>query len=220
MAAKIYLRDDVYVAVLGDDVVLLDMAADAYLCLPDAGPVLTIAPADGEVSTLSAGAARDLLTSGLATYQTPRRRWPTPPPLPSRGVDLTTRASRIRARDVIRLFGCLVDLALHYRGRRFSEILSYARASRLGARPASERDTLVEVVRRFHVAAVWLPAPGKCLVRSFLLLRYLHRSGFDADWVVGVRTWPFAAHCWLQVGDCSLDDAPERLVSYQPICVA
>jgi hypothetical protein len=41
--------------------------------------------------------------------------------------------------------------------------------------------------------------------------------GFDADWIIGVRTWPFMAHCWLQVGAVALDDDVERLAAYTPI---
>ena len=38
-----------------------------------------------------------------------------------------------------------------------------------------------------------------------------------AVWVFGVRTWPFSAHCWLQIGDAVLDDDPERVGIYPPI---
>ena len=54
-------------------------------------------------------------------------------------------------------------------------------------------------------------------MRSFVLLRFLQRSGLNARWVIGVRTWPFSAHCWLQIDDTALDDAWERLVVYEPI---
>ena len=54
-------------------------------------------------------------------------------------------------------------------------------------------------------------------MRSFVLLRFLQRSGGKATWVFGVRTWPFGAHCWLQLGDVALDDDPARLVGYAPI---
>lgn len=56
-------------------------------------------------------------------------------------------------------------------------------------------------------------------MRSYLQLQYLHRLGLDADWVIGVRTWPFMAHCWLQVGAVALDDDVERLIPYTPILV-
>jgi hypothetical protein len=35
--------------------------------------------------------------------------------------------------------------------------------------------------------------------------------------VFGVRTWPFHAHCWLQVEDVVLDDHHERIGAYTPL---
>jgi hypothetical protein len=64
---------------------------------------------------------------------------------------------------------------------------------------------------------VWAPAPRQCLVRSFMLMRFLTRAGADARLVFGVRTWPFGAHCWVQAGDQVLDDYADRLVGYSPI---
>ena len=84
----------------------------------------------------------------------------------------------------------------------------------MGSGAAAETLRLARVFQR---VAVWLPMPRKCLVRSFVLLRFLQRSGLNARWVFGVRTWPFAAHCWLQLEDTVLDDLVERLAAYEPI---
>jgi hypothetical protein len=71
----------------------------------------------------------------------------------------------------------------------------------------------------FARMAVWVPVSRKCLIRSLLLLLFLARAGAKADWVFGVRTWPFGAHCWVQSGETCLDDEPERLAGYHPILV-
>ncbi|WP_312062938.1 lasso peptide biosynthesis B2 protein [Brevundimonas sp.] len=47
--------------------------------------------------------------------------------------------------------------------------------------------------------------------------RVLASRGRGATWVFGVRTWPFSAHCWLQVGDVLLDDDLDRVALYTPI---
>ena len=217
--ARVFLRSDVHAATLGEDVILLDIAADAYLSLPGAGTQFQVDARTGAVDALGRDVADDLVNAGLAQLtplSTPR--WPSPPLLPQRGVDLAMPVAPLTARDLLRLMGCLLDLARFYRGQPFSKILAFARQARARAPHDASPCDLHDVVRRYHAAAIWLPAPGKCLVRSFLLLRFLHRCGHDAVWVIGARTWPFTAHCWLQVGDVALDDAPERLVSYQPIC--
>ena len=63
------------------------------------------------------------------------------------------------------------------------------------------------------------PSAGACLFQAELLLRFLNEAGLDADWVFGVRTWPFLAHCWLQIGDHCVSQNPETLAIYRPIMV-
>ncbi len=75
----------------------------------------------------------------------------------------------------------------------------------------------MEVAAEFARFRVWAPFDGACLKRSYMMLRYLRLRGHDAAWVIGVRTWPFMAHCWLQVGEVVLDDDHERLLPYHPI---
>lgn len=209
---RLALAPHVRLAVLGDDVVFLDIRADAYLCAPGARARLrptedraAIDPADAESRTavLSAGLA-------YAGRPSPRHRLSPPtrdvPDLPARSV------SRL---DLMRLAGAVFDLLVHYRGRTFGEILEVAAA---GAAPDDHDEArVVRLAGVFLQAAPWLPIPDKCLARSFVLLRFLQRSGASARWVFGVRTWPFGAHCWLQVGDLVLDDLAERLRPYEPI---
>lgn len=202
-----HLHAHVHAACVDDDLVLLDEAADAYSCLP--GAAAAFSAADPRLRDYLVGVG--LASPGrAATLRTP------PPPLPSFDLRDGARAAP-RADDWLRLTAALADVAIHYRARSFRYILDHARAARprtvAGDDPA-ERQRLCRV---FAEAAPWLPAPGKCLVRCFLLLSFLRRAGFDATWVVGVRTWPFQAHCWLQHGEAALEDAPERLAAYTPI---
>jgi hypothetical protein len=111
-------------------------------------------------------------------------------------------------------------------------LVAVAKARRLGPNPPIQ--ALIDALPRrpvarldsTRVAAVtaaftrlmpWVPGQGACLHRAFLLLFMLRRAGADAVWVFGVRTWPFSAHCWVQVGDAVLDDDPERVSRYTPI---
>jgi hypothetical protein len=214
----LYLQSDVYAVSLGDDVVVLNVTADTYVCVPGGAALLglgadgrTFAPADRAVTEqlLAAGLVSEEETlPGLARQ---------PPPRPRQGIADSTGPA-LTMRDAINLVGALWDLLLHYHRRPFGTILAYSAWGRVVARPRPAGSDLGDLVQRFHEGAIWLPAPGKCLVRSFLLLRFLHRSGNDAQWVFGATTWPFEAHCWLQSGDLVLDDAPEELLRYQPIC--
>lgn len=105
-----------------------------------------------------------------------------------------------------------------YRGRSFAQLLHAARSGpspHLQDGPAD----LYELLEGFQRWAPYAPVTYKCLLRSFLLLRVLHRHGQDAAWVFGVTTWPFEAHCWLQVEDVVLDDEFDRVARYTPIMV-
>jgi hypothetical protein len=85
----------------------------------------------------------------------------------------------------------------------------------IGAPPPDAR--LLEDLAIFRRLAPWLPLDGLCLYRSHLLRTYLVALGHSVDWMFGVRTWPFRAHCWLQAGDVALDDEAERVSAYHPI---
>jgi hypothetical protein len=215
MSAQLYLSSHLHAAVIGDDLVVLDGRSDAYFCVPDGVAALGFSGSTRSLSPATSDTVYAVLAEGLATYDPPQRGAAPVPQLPSLGVPFDGPVP-VRLRDIWRLAGAALDLGLRYRGRSLSEILAYVTRAR---RPVVATDDLETLVRRFHTAAIWLPDSRKCLIRSFLLLRFLQRSGHTAQWVFGVRTWPFGAHCWLQVGDRVLDDVPEQLLKYRPIRV-
>jgi hypothetical protein len=56
-----------------------------------------------------------------------------------------------------------------------------------------------------------------CLLDSLTLMYFLGAEGIHPDWVFGVKTEPFDAHCWVQHGEVVLNDAPDRVRQYSPI---
>jgi hypothetical protein len=62
-------------------------------------------------------------------------------------------------------------------------------------------------------------AEGRCLLHALTLTRFLSRYDFYPEWVIGVATQPWAAHSWVQWGDCLLDTNPEKICRYTPILV-
>lgn len=211
---KLTLKAAVFATTVDEHLVLLDAAAGSYLCLSAAGSVLqddgwTLAVGDR-------GLAGELISAGLADPfrgpAAPRKR-----PPPARATALRSQYPQPRARDLCDAAIGLGDLLRHYRGRAFAEVLGQARdrPTLKTRRPAALRD----VLDRFQAWIPYAPVSGKCLLRSFLLLRHLHRHGHDAMWVFGVTTWPFQAHCWLQLEDLVLDDEVDRVVAYTPIMV-
>jgi hypothetical protein len=203
----------VHLAVLGDDVVLLDVAADTYLCIPDGRAQLRPSEGGAAVLPIDSEVLGELVAAGLVcTASAPIRRRVPARPMDDIGPPGEATPSVL---EVIRLCASLWDLAWRYRGRPFGEVLAFA--ARAPACAADRHAEIIRLARLFHRLAIWLPMSRKCLVRSFVLLRFLQRSGLNAQWVIGVRTWPFSAHCWLQLDGVALDDAWERLVVYEPI---
>ncbi|MCR5879455.1 lasso peptide biosynthesis B2 protein [Phenylobacterium sp. J367] len=209
------LAPHVHAAVIGDDVVLLDIETDAYFCLPEGRSAIGLQP-DRRRLRPTPDAAEMLESAGYLSA-VGEARSPFPPPV--RRDLLSTEPPSLRPRDLAALAGCAIDLATRYRGQPLSRVLkAAAKVAPLAEDQQADAD-LVALCARFRHAAIWLPAPGKCLARSFLLLRFLQRAGRNARWVFGVRTWPFGAHCWLQVGDTALDEATDLVGEYTPIFV-
>ncbi|HBI18704.1 MAG TPA: lasso peptide biosynthesis B2 protein [Brevundimonas sp.] len=202
------LTHGVYIAPVEADLVILDLRSDTYACLPHAAPALRIVGSNVEADLGLLG----LLTEAGLVDGAPHCPGLTPPALPARPFRSRSALSSIPA-------------AAHL-------LVAVGRARRLGPTPPIKAliDALprkpVRRVDTARVAAVtaafarlmpWVPGQGACLHRAFLLLFMLRCAGADAVWVFGVRTWPFSAHCWLQVGDAVLDDDPERVSRYTPI---
>ena len=208
------LKPAAYGAAIDDDLVLLDAQVGAYHCLAGAGPALQ--PDGRTLVGLDGALAAALATAGLAApldgSTTPR-----PPPPRPRATALRSAYPPPRPGDLGEAAFGLLELLRRYRGRTFAQILAAAR----DPMPTVRRQPapLAEVLDRFQGWVPYAPVSGKCLLRSFLLLRLLRRQGHDAMWVFGVTTWPFAAHCWLQVEDLVLDDELDRVATYTPIMV-
>jgi hypothetical protein len=212
------LAPSVHVTAIGEDLVFLDAASDAYICLPGGTADFALAADRATVEAADETLAADLAAAGLLQTQSlPSQRLGREPPALPTASAITHPAPRPTWRDPPQAAISVLDLLLHYRRRTFAQILAAAeRPARgeAGKRPSAE---LLEAVRRFHGWIPYAPVSAKCLLRSFMLLRFLRRHGHDAQWVFGVTTWPFEAHCWLQCGDVVLDDHFERLWRYQPI---
>jgi hypothetical protein len=213
----LWLADGVHAIMVDEDAVFLDVATNAYFCLPGIGAVLHI---DGRALALSIDVlGEDLLEAGLARLT------------PSSQDGVVLASPRRTARAVLedlppgerraptwRHWRAVIAAGLangRDQRRRFADRLPPAQARMI----EDAGQGLLGDLDAFRRLSPWLPFDGVCLYRSGLLRRYLLALGHRAHWVFGVRTWPFAAHCWLQVGDLALDDEAERLVAYHPIMV-
>lgn len=206
---KASLANGVYITACDEDLVVLDTRADLYSCLPEAAHHLTLGAGfvEGPQAVLS-----DLATAGLTVdYRSAPRR--SVPSLPTRILALPP--GRPSLQDEIAFWRAALDAwRLGPARRSLSDLLAD-----VGPAPSSapDLDRIARLTSVFARRLPWVPGQGACLYRAWFLRRLLRSAGQDAAWVFAVKTWPFGAHCWLQVDDAVLDDDPDRVSLYTPI---
>ena len=208
-----YLRSQVFGARIGRDLVLLDTRDDAYLCVPGGGAGCL----DQDQCLLfpPGPIAASLEAAGLLAAE-PRPADPLPA-LPTRSLLYDACSAKPKRSDLTAGIAVVRDLGRARRGAGLGSYLDIAPPCSADSR--AQTGAVEEAARRFLRFSPWLPIEGECLVRSAMLVAWLKSSSLQADWVFGVRLWPFAAHCWIQAGDVCLNDDVERLVAFTPIMV-
>ncbi|MDQ8027453.1 MAG: lasso peptide biosynthesis B2 protein [Brevundimonas sp.] len=207
---RVWSAPDFHMVAVEADIVILDVKGDRYHCLPGLADLLQL-EADGVITSPDAALLDELVTAGLATRSVPPSQ---PPAIPPALREVTPSPSPSRA-DVVRVGLSLAASTAAFRGRSLSQLITR------DAAPHTDGDVDEALLARLTGAArrarPWVPFEGECLQRSFQLRALLARWGVATDWVFGVRTWPFGAHCWLQHGDLVIGDRLERVRRYVPI---
>ena len=200
---------------LDDEVVFLDLPRDAYTALREPERALHFDLGSNRLEILDAQLRSELLEAGLVVEAASSHA--TPFLVAPRAASVSMALDACAIRDHAAFVASLAATLVRHRTRSLAGLVSWARRSR----PAS-RGELRDVERRAAVFARLMTSSliqGDCLFRSHLLLRFLRWGSCDADWVFGVRTWPFAAHCWLEREGLVLNDDAELLRAFQPILV-
>ena len=206
-----WLATGVHMAWLGDDVVVLDVRSDAYSCVVDGGRHIRPSPRGLDAVDLVDDLITDMTAAGLVTAVRPddRRRQA---PRPTRS---TAPSHHERFGSALRAGLASLEAGLLFR-RLSLEAVVRPEGPRGMSTPDRSRSP-EDLVTAFLTALPWVPGQGQCLQRAFALRRLLARDGIQADWVFGVRTWPFLAHCWLQIDDLLLADDLDRVRGFTPI---
>lgn len=211
MTARLWCSPNVYLVRVEDDIVVLDLDADRYHCLVGGGDSVRLED-NGTITPVDDDTADELLAAGLAQRGPPA----TPRAAPTAPRREVTFAAQPLAADIVRAATTWVIAAAIFRGKPLSVLAAYHREMP-GRDPASDAPRLANLVAAARRARPWIPFEGECLKRSFQLRCLLATHGIAADWIFGVRTWPFSAHCWLQIGDLVVGDRLERVQRYTPI---
>lgn len=206
-----FAAEDVYLCKVYEDIVILDLKSDRYLCVMDAGAWLQPEP-DGCLFMTGDVSSEDLIAAEIAARQpsTGRRRVALAPKLELPASPEISPIERLWAALQI------IDATRVFQRKTLGQLVAAA------LKPpvlSGRRKTAAEVVGAYRDVISWIPGEGECLQRAFILKRVLAGRGIHADWVFGVRTWPFGAHCWLQIDDTVVGDTLARVSNYTPIMV-
>lgn len=233
------LAPHVYPCVSGQHVVLMDLERDKYVAVAPGHRLAAWvsgwplgAAAAPNAARPGEGAPDPLLAQMLAhgmLVTDPHIGKPAVPVTtirPQRGLvefDLDTRAQASAAQ--LWRFGrsCLrAQLALKLRPiQSIVETVRERKARRLarGAQPADPAGLRPLVTAFSRLRPLFYTLRAACLLDSLTLLHFLSAEGIHPDWVFGVKTEPFDAHCWVQQGEVLLNDVPDRVRQYSPILV-
>ncbi|MDP3674629.1 MAG: lasso peptide biosynthesis B2 protein [Novosphingobium sp.] len=101
-------------------------------------------------------------------------------------------------------------------GRLAATLDGFAAAKRAWAGEADDIG-LAALASVYGEARRWVPVPPRCLVDALALYRLSLRNGYAPTLIFGVRTNPFAAHCWLQSHSAVLTGTAEEAHNYRPV---
>lgn len=215
---RLRLTEPVHAVMIDADLVFLDVDADTYFCLPL--PPGAAHVEDGDLVTSDAMLAAELARAGLVAEAEGGSTGRPPAPANPRHTArrLLERAPELDARlrpAHLRALVVAIFAGLRARRRTFRQLLAAQTSAARQERP--DLDRLLADLSVWRRLTPWVPMDGVCLFRSGMLAAFLRALGHRPTWVFGVRTWPFQAHCWLQVDDIALDDEAERLCAFAPI---
>lgn len=236
--ARYALAEHVFVCVNGEHLVLLDLKEDRYWALEASAtsglgslvggwPVKAADEINAAAPTPETQAAIDVLRGrGLLTDSVPP------------GKDATPVVATVPARELITapehaaggaagswwsFVAASAQAKIALRTRAFERVIRRVRERKaaLGtqAAPLDVEHARKLVTTFMHHRVFLFSSKNECLYDSLALLEYLARHGIHADWVFGVQTRPFAAHCWVQHGDIVFNDTVEHVSGYTPIMV-
>lgn len=199
-----------------EDLVLLDLRRGDYVCAPGAAAGLRIDRAHQRAEALDGRLVAALVDADcLRPGPGARARIDFPPPAAR---DLAgTGAVRLSRAPRKAIVAAILDMVSGYWTANFPQIVSRARQRQSAVMAGCSPARVMETAQAVAEILPWVPFQGDCLFRALLLQAALRRRGHGASLVLGVQTWPFEAHAWVQSGDLVLDDGLDHVSGFTPI---
>ena len=207
MSFTLWPAPGIHLADVEEDIVILDVHSGSYSCLLCASDWLRLEQ-NSALTVDDAEVANELMEAGLAVDRPPPS---TRRPTPRARHDYRPEQAACRIPSLMAVAEIMIARQ-SFRGTAFPDLI---RAE--VPRKRFTVDNPEDALSSYQAAVPWRPGEGECLQRAFELRYLLARRGMPTTWVFGVRTWPFAAHCWLQLEDAVIGDTVDRVQRYTPI---
>lgn len=210
------LRPGLFYAECQDDIILLDVKQDRYFALPRALHTVFHTVFGSDVHS-----AQDLEQISFILQSGPGAG-DGRVPLESGALLLDGRLapSMLRPSRPLQLkaFGFRAMASIWLRMRSLEQIVVALdlRKRRLGESPV-DRSLATQVASAVESMKVCFPTDDKCLAISIGLMLAMLERHICATMVMGVRTAPFSAHCWVQVDGLLVNDDIEAIGRFTPI---
>ena len=205
-------------ALIGDHAIFLDLRRDRYFTLDGAAADAFAALRSSPDRRSSDKLAAALRATGLFV---PSHE---PPRLPRAQIEVPDRdiledGRRPRLSDLIRVLSLLIGYRRAVRQQPLELVIARQRRLSGDCSESAPLAATTALAQRFLRARGLIPVKPVCLQDSLALHHWLAVYGARASLVLGVRLDPFAAHCWVQLGETVLNDACDRVSAYTPALV-
>lgn len=243
MSGSYFLSPHVHVCVAGKQVVLLDLERDKYLSMASASPIGRWvrgwpAPAadattpkedspgpagsDAENRLLAKMIEQGLLVKDASIGKEASPVIAEPPEYAMVEYDLNSRPSTT-LEHLWRVCTAYTSAKWALRRRPIKEVVEAAllRKQEASSQAGSlDADKVRPLVTAFvYLRPLFFTSKDACLLDSLTLVNFLAGYGVFPQWVFGVKTDPFYAHCWVQQGGLVFNDTPDYVRGFSPILV-
>jgi hypothetical protein len=234
--ATYFLCDQAYCCEFEDGAIILDMRKTAYLgidaqnlphlraCVQN-WPKSQRCDADDTCAGTPAfeKLAADLLARGiLTTMRTNTRSLEFAHPTTAMAnIEWGAAPRPVPATRLLPFVASLLWVLWGCRAHRLASLLGWIRCHQASIHrdeKSSSRCVDGELLRSFWRRRIlFYTAYRHCLFDSLVLSVFLTRRMVPCTLMIGVSTKPFAAHAWVQAGDCVLNDTVEHVLTFTPI---
>lgn len=114
-----------------------------------------------------------------------------------------------RVSPVFQTAVALLELSIFYyklKRQGFAEVIRWVKGCVVSgnAKTTCRRRDIDSLLASVERAAAYFPREAHCLARAVVITRILRKWGAPAVLNIGVRTVPFSAHAWAELGDVPL----------------